>query len=79
VDEFDTWNKLKKKIDSRNISPDFVPKKNEVWMCMLGKNIGYEQNGRGSRFLQPVLLLRKFRGYKNLGRYYYIGDKRQTN
>jgi mRNA interferase MazF len=32
----------------------------EVWWCSLGENIGFEQDGKGSDFVRPVIVLRKF-------------------
>ncbi len=32
----------------------------EVYWCLLGENIGFEQNGKGEYFLRPVLVLKKF-------------------
>lgn len=32
----------------------------EVWFTTLGVNIGFEQDGRGDRFLRPVVVLKKF-------------------
>ena len=58
--DFDNWNELKKKIDLENNKPDKFPKKGEIWMCSLGKNIGYEQNGSGDSFSRPVLIIKKF-------------------
>lgn len=58
--EFDTWNRLKKKIHSEDKGPDYFPQEGEVWMSSLGKNIGYEQNGGGGNFSRPVLVIKKF-------------------
>ena len=32
----------------------------EVYWCLLGENIGFEQNGKGEFFLRPVLIFKKF-------------------
>lgn len=43
--QFDAWNHLKKKVHSdEQRSLHNFPKEQEVWMCMIGKNIGFEQN-----------------------------------
>lgn len=53
----DEWNEIKKNINS---SPsNKFPKEGEVWMCSLGLNVGYEQNGMGDSFLRPVLILKR--------------------
>lgn len=59
IEDFDIWNNLKKDIESKEPVKKF-PKEREVWMCTLGKNIGYEQNGIGSEFLRPILIIKKF-------------------
>lgn len=58
--DFDKWNELKKKIHTGNDQPGFFPKAGEVWMCSVGKNIGYEQNGSGGNFSRPALIVKKF-------------------
>ena len=57
---FDRWNELKKKIEDKKNEPGKYPKKGEVWMCSLGKNIGFEQNGSEDGFSRPVLIIKKF-------------------
>jgi mRNA-degrading endonuclease toxin of MazEF toxin-antitoxin module len=32
----------------------------EIYWLKLGKNVGYETDGKGDEFLRPVLILRKF-------------------
>jgi mRNA interferase MazF len=32
----------------------------EVWWCVLGANIGFEQDGSGELFTRPVVILTKF-------------------
>jgi hypothetical protein len=36
------------------------PKEREVWICVLGKNLGQEQNGSGDTFTRPCLIVKKF-------------------
>jgi len=61
--EYDAWNELKKKIQSDTSEPDYFPKEGEVWMSSLGKNIGYEQNGSGTNFSRPILVVKKFNNH----------------
>jgi mRNA interferase MazF len=65
--EFDLWNGLKKKIEFEitNIKdePDGFPKEGEVWMCSLGRNLGYEQNGVNKNFSRPVVIIKKFNNH----------------
>ncbi len=63
INDFDSWNVLKKKIETE-ISPiDKYPKEGEVWMSSVGKNIGFEQNGSGDNFSRPVLIIKKFNNH----------------
>lgn len=32
----------------------------EIWWCNLGLNIGFEQDGKGNKYLRPVIIFRKF-------------------
>jgi mRNA interferase MazF len=61
--DFDSWNELKKKINAEENIPDRFPKEGEVWMSSLGKNIGYEQNGSGSNFSRPIMIVKKFNNH----------------
>ena len=58
MSEFDKWNELKKEIDKREKILKF--RERDIWFLNIGKNIGYEQNGKGEEFLRPVVVLRKF-------------------
>jgi mRNA interferase MazF len=60
---FDIWNNLKKELEGISDVPQFFPKTGEVWMCSLGKNIGFEQNGGGANFSRPVLIVKKFNNH----------------
>jgi mRNA interferase MazF len=55
---FDEWNNIKKQIESKE--PNVFPKKGEVWWVFIGKNIGFEQDGKDENFLRPVLVTKKF-------------------
>ena len=63
MNEFDSWNELKKKIEIEVDIPDKFPKVGEVWMSNLGKNIGFEQNGSGNGFSRPILIIKKFNNH----------------
>lgn len=60
MNEFDSWNEIKKIVDKNNEKPDRFPQEGEVWMSALGRNIGFEQNGAGDDFARPVLIVKKF-------------------
>ena len=56
--DFDKWNELKKKIDTReDIEENEIFIKNrQIWWCSIGLNVGSEQNGHGEVFERPVLV-----------------------
>ena len=54
--KFDSWNELKKKINSRN--PIYVSER-DIWFCSVGLNIGSEQSGKHELFERPVLVIKK--------------------
>lgn len=56
--QYEKWHKLKCDINNKN--PNLFPKEKEVWVMYFGKNVGYEQNGSGSNFIRPCLVLKKF-------------------
>lgn len=83
--EFDKWNEIKKQLQAQERYSGPFPKEGEVWMCIIGKNIGFEQNGGGDNFSRPVLLVKKFNNQmfwiaplstkqKNLDFYYNFTD-----
>ena len=56
--DFDRWNEKKKQIELSNHM--LFPREGEVWMCVMGKNIGIEQNGSITDFVRPILVVKKF-------------------
>jgi mRNA interferase MazF len=58
--DFDRWNKIKKRLARDAPLPPAFPKDGEVWMCSLGKNLGREQDGGSRDFSRPVLVVKKF-------------------
>jgi len=60
--DFDRWNRAKKSANQRG-SEDIYFREREIWWCMLGINIGFEQDGKGALSQRPVLILKKFNQY----------------
>ncbi len=58
MDDFDQWNDLKKKTQKNTAQVFFHPR--EVWFLRLGKNVGFEQSGKGNEFERPIIVLKKF-------------------
>jgi mRNA interferase MazF len=59
--EYFAWNSQKIELSKRATLPFFSAR--EIWWCNLGKNIGFEENGKGDDFRRPVLIVRKFNRY----------------
>jgi mRNA interferase MazF len=55
---FDNWNVQKKQLHSRDTAPAFSER--QVWWVALGKNIGFEEDGKNAPFERPFLVLRKY-------------------
>ena len=56
--DFDAWNEAKKSTNSRE--DVLLYREREVRWCRLGTNVGFEQDGSGSDFSRPVLIVRAF-------------------
>ena len=54
---FDKWNKIKKDIDRCTVRRSF--KTRDIFYMKMGHNVGFEQNGEGTDFVRPVLILKK--------------------
>ncbi len=75
---FDEWNHIKKDVNDKK---SVYTKEGEIYYAYLGENIGYEQCGKGERFLRPIVVFKKFGRDSILaipltskekdGRYYY--------
>lgn len=51
------WHNLKNKLNNRQKLPSF--KERQIWWCNIGENIGSEENGKGSLYSRPVLIIKK--------------------
>jgi mRNA-degrading endonuclease toxin of MazEF toxin-antitoxin module len=56
--DFWQWHEQKTNIEQNKVRPFFHER--EVWFSSLGTNVGYEQDGKGRRFLRPVVIMKKF-------------------
>ncbi len=56
--DFQEWHKSKSDIDEHKIRAFFHER--EIWFTSLGLNVGFEQDGRGDKFLRPIIILKKF-------------------
>jgi mRNA interferase MazF len=58
MEKFDQWNTVKQNTHQKKERVFFHER--EIWFLSIGQNIGFEQNGKGSNFLRPVLILKQF-------------------
>ena len=56
--DFNGWNEHKKETDSRE--DVLLYHERDVRWCRLGTNVGFEQDGTGTDYSRPVLILRAF-------------------
>jgi len=63
--KFDEWNDIKKDISIEKVKFGF--NQYDIFFMYVGKNIGYEQDGKGNNYLRPVLVYKKFNNRVFLG------------
>ena len=56
--EFDKWNDVKKNLNE--IENKVYFKERDIFWASIGKNIGFEQNGKSELYSRPVLIMKKF-------------------
>lgn len=56
--DFDSWNKLKKNIDKKEIDNQFNFHAGDIWWTTLGINVGSEINGKHETFERPILIIK---------------------
>jgi mRNA interferase MazF len=56
--EYDSWNVLKKNLSKKKSKVFFHER--EIWYCSIGRNIGYEEDGKNKLFERPILIIKKF-------------------
>jgi hypothetical protein len=64
--DFDRWNRIKKITDASDEAARLYFREGEVWWVRLGKNIGYETDGKSREFTRPVIVLKKYNQYSFL-------------
>ncbi len=63
--KYDIWNEIKK--EASKISKKILFEERDIVFLKMGKNIGFEQDGKGEEFLRPVLIVRKFNSEQFIG------------
>lgn len=56
--DFTEWHILKTQLQKMEEYPFFHER--EMWLCSMGLNLGHEEDGKGHRFLRPVVVFKKF-------------------
>ena len=56
--DYSDWSEIKTAVHNEKERPFFHER--EIWFCVLGENVGFEQDGRGEEYLRPVVIVRKF-------------------
>jgi len=82
---YSVWTPIKKDINNSDLR-SMGCKEREIWICNLGENIGFEEDGKGNEFTRPVLVLKVFNKYfchvvplsttDKRGKFYYPFDGR---
>lgn len=56
--DFREWHALKTALERHRRRPFFSER--EIWISSIGLNLGHEEDGKGDRFLRPVIVFKKF-------------------
>lgn len=59
IKDYCDWMSVKSEINNEELFPLGI-KAREIWICNLGDNVGFEQDGKGCDFTRPVLILKAF-------------------
>jgi mRNA-degrading endonuclease toxin of MazEF toxin-antitoxin module len=82
--DFNAWNSRKMDIHAASLSEEqkIFFAEGEIWWCVLGINIGTEEDGKNEQFERPVLILKVFNrksilivpltGKRKIGKYYFL-------
>lgn len=87
IKDFPKWHIQKSDLHENKVRLFFHER--EVWSTSIGLNIGYEQDGKGSEFLRPIVVLKKFNNEtlwaiflikkKKIGKYYFGFESRENH
>jgi mRNA interferase MazF len=57
-ENFNNWNEVKKETNEEKVLVGF--RNRDIFYMKMGQNIGFEQNGKGTNFVRPIIVLKKF-------------------
>ena len=64
--DFDRRNIVKKVTDAAPEEARLFYREGEIWWVRLGKNVGYELDGKAQEFTRPVIVIKKYNQYSFL-------------
>jgi len=53
--DYKNWHVIKDQINALDSEKIFY-NENEIWWCHIGLNVGIEQDGKGEKYMRPVLI-----------------------
>lgn len=56
--DYAQWMPVKAGINNRQARPPEC-RARDIWVCSVGENVGYEEDGKGNGYRRPVLILKK--------------------
>ena len=62
---FDKWNEVKKIV--QNDEKIRLFKQRDIFFISMGQNVGFEQNGKGEKFVRPIVILKKITNQMFIG------------
>jgi mRNA interferase MazF len=81
--DYKAWMPIKAKINNGSMRPPRY-KERDIWICSVGENIGFEEDGKGNGYRRPVVVLKTYNREfchviplsttEKRGRYYYPFD-----
>jgi mRNA interferase MazF len=57
--DYERWNKVKIKLND-DLPRPMGCKPRDIWQASVGENTGFEEDGKGEKFVRPVLILRVY-------------------
>lgn len=57
--DYENWHLIKDQINAFDSEKIFF-NEDEIWWCHVGLNVGIEQDGKGEKYMRPVLIFKKF-------------------
>jgi mRNA-degrading endonuclease toxin of MazEF toxin-antitoxin module len=59
--DYQQWMPIKAKVHNNAARP-LRYREREIWICNVGENVGFEEDGKNADFTRPVLILKSYNG-----------------